>query len=174
MSDFDYDAFDEQPEEYELVSKSEMKREMERWQALGEKLTQLPESLWKQLPISDTLLAALNESKRIKQFGARKRHLNYIGKVMRDEDVDAIQQFVDMQDPSSEAYGRRQGQLEMWRNRLLADGKALNEFIEQYPQVDRQQLRNLVRNAQKEVQGENGKPGKSYKALFQLIKSETE
>ncbi|WP_221797551.1 ribosome biogenesis factor YjgA [Oceanobacter mangrovi] len=174
MSDFDQDPFDQQPEEYELVSKSEMKREMERWQELGEKLTELPESQWATLPITETLLAALKESKRIKQFGARKRHLNYIGRVMRDEDVDAIREQLELRDPSSELYGRRQKQLEMWRNRLVEDSQGLNDFIEQFPQVDRQQLRNLVRNAQKEVSGENGKPGKAYKNLFQFIKGEAE
>ena len=158
-------------DEYEGVSKSELKREAERWQALGEKLADLTPAVWKNLPISENLMNALEESKRIKQFGARKRHFNYIGKLMRDEDVEAIQNQVDLLDPSSEAYGRRQRHFELWRTRLLEDSNGLNDFIDQHPDVDRQQLRNLVRNAQKETSGENGKPGKQYKALFQYIKT---
>ncbi|MDP2610118.1 MULTISPECIES: ribosome biogenesis factor YjgA [unclassified Oceanobacter] len=167
--------FDSQPdEEYELVSKSEMKREAERWQALGERLTELNPSLWNDMPISDVLHAALEESRRIKQHGAKRRHLQYIGRVMRDEDIVGIQEKIDLMDPSSDAYGRRQRQYEMWRTRLLQDNSGLNDFIDQYPQIDRQQLRNLVRNAQKEMAGDNAQPGKAYKSLFQFIKTETE
>ena len=89
---------------------------------------------------------------------------------MRSEDIDAIQEAIDMLDPSSEAFGRRIGQLEQWRNRLINDGKAMNEFLDTYPDTDRQQLRNLVRNAQKEMQAEPPKPGTAFKKLFQLIK----
>ena len=89
---------------------------------------------------------------------------------MRSEDIDAIQEALDLLDPSSEAYGRIIRQQEQWRARLIEDNQALNEFIDTYPQVDRQQLRNLVRNAQKEMKSEPPKPGASYKKLFQFIK----
>lgn len=168
-------VYEQEPEiEYELVSKSEMKREMERWQQLGERLTQLSPEIWDRMPITDVLYKALEESKRIKQHGAKRRHLQYIGRIMRDQDVDAIQEQVDLLDPSSEAFGRRQRQFELWRTRLIEDPKALNEYIEQNPEVDRQQLRNLVRNASKEVSGENGKPGTHYKKLFQYLKEQAE
>ncbi|MFK4752154.1 MULTISPECIES: ribosome biogenesis factor YjgA [Oceanospirillaceae] len=167
--------FDSQPdEEYELVSKTEMKREAERWQALGEQLTELNPALWNDMPITEVLRAALEESRRIKQHGAKRRHLQYIGRIMRDEDIEGIQGKIDLLDPSSDAYGRRQRQYEMWRTRLLEDSTGLNAYIEQYPHIDRQQLRNLVRNAQKEMSGDDARPGKAYKSLFQLIKSESE
>ncbi|MCY0965544.1 ribosome biogenesis factor YjgA [Parathalassolituus penaei] len=154
------------------VSKSAVKREMERWQKLGERLTELNQSVWAQMPISETLRVALEENKRHKQHGARRRHLQYIGRLMRDENVDAIQEKLDLMDPSSEAYGRRQRQFELWRTRLVNEPDSLNEYIELNPEVDRQQLRNLVRNAQKEVAGENGRPGTAFKKLFQFIKGE--
>ncbi|MAE33847.1 MAG: hypothetical protein CMH97_01075 [Oceanospirillaceae bacterium] len=156
--------------EYELVSKTEMKREMQRYQDLGETLCNLSPAKWSDLPVTDVLMAALEESRRIKKHEARRRHFQYIGKLMRSEDIDAIQEAIDMLDPSSEAFGRRIGQLEQWRNRLINDGKAMNEFLDTYPDTDRQQLRNLVRNAQKEMQAEPPKPGTAFKKLFQLIK----
>lgn len=156
--------------EYEYVSKSEMKREMERFQELGEKLCTLPTTKWASLPVSEVLLHAMEESRRITKNEAKRRHYQYIGKLMRSEDIDAIQEAIDLLDPSSEAYGRVIRQQEQWRTRLIQDGKALNEFIQAYPSVDRQQLRNLVRNAQKEMQSEPPKPGSSYKKLFQYIK----
>ncbi|MDO6806682.1 ribosome biogenesis factor YjgA, partial [Wenyingzhuangia sp. 1_MG-2023] len=79
------------------------------------------------MPISDVLHAALEESRRIKQHGANRRHLQYIGRVMRDEDIVGIQEKIDLMDPSSDAYGRRQRQYEMWRTRLLQDNSGLND-----------------------------------------------
>ncbi|MEC8104106.1 MAG: ribosome biogenesis factor YjgA [Pseudomonadota bacterium] len=156
--------------EYELVSKTEMKREMHRFQSLGETLCDLPPAKWGSLPISDVLMAALEESRRIKKHEARRRHFQYIGKLMRAEDIDAVQEAVDMLDPSSEAFGRKTGQLEQWRTKLIQSDDALNEFLDIYYDTDRQQLRNLVRNARKEMQSEPPKPGNAYKKLFQLIK----
>lgn len=168
MTNYDDDYADDE------VSKSAVKREMERWQALGERLTELNPSVWADLPITEKLHQALAETKRHKQHGARRRHLQYIGRLMRDENVEGIQEKLDLMDPSSEAYGRRQRQFELWRTRLVNEADALNDYIEQYPEVDRQQLRNLIRNAQKEVAGENGKPGNAYKKLFQFIKGEAD
>ena len=164
-----YDSEDDE----DFVSKSELKREMQRYQELGETLCDLPHNRWPDLPISDTLRAALEESRRIGKHEARRRHFQYVGKLMRDEDIDAIQEAVDLLDPSSEAYGRRTRQLEQWRTRLVEDADALPLFLDEYPDTDRQQLRNLVRNAQKEMSQKPPKPGTGYKKLFQLIKDVT-
>ena len=157
-------------DDIEYVSKTEMKREMHRFQEMGETLCDLPPAKWADLPITDVLMAALEESRRIKKHEARRRHFQYVGKLMRSEDIDAIQHAIDMLDLSSEAFNRRMRQLEQWRTRLIDDGKAMNAFIDTYPETDRQQLRNLVRNAQKEMQTEPPKPGVAFKKLFQLIK----
>lgn len=178
MTKAEQPPFEQQEPEYELVSKSEMKREMERWQRLGEQLTDLTPEHWAKMPLDETLINALEESKRIKQHGAKRRHLQYIGKLMRDQDVEAIQEQVDLLDPSSEAYGRRQRQFELWRTRLIEQPDAMNDFISQFPQVDRQQLRTLVRNASKEASkgnstsadNPNPKSGNHYRKLFQFIK----
>lgn len=167
MKDYQYEDDD-----IEYVSKSELKREAHRFQQLGKQLAEMNPARWADLPLSETLLQALKESTRIKQHEAARRHLQYIGKVMRNEDVEAIQNALDLMDPSSEAYGRRIRQQEMWRTRLLDDPQGLNAFIEEFPHVDRQQLRNLVRNAGKEMSSEPPKPGSSYKKLFQFIKEQ--
>jgi len=115
-------------------------------------------------------MAAMEEMQRIKKNEAKRRHMQYIGKIMRSEDVEAIRYALDLMDTSSEVYIRIQKQCEQWRDRLVQDNKAMNEYIELHPQVDRQQLRTLVRNAQKEVEKE--KPGTNFKKLFQLIKEQ--
>ncbi|WP_300426271.1 ribosome biogenesis factor YjgA [uncultured Thalassolituus sp.] len=156
----------------DFISKSELKREMHRFQELGEKLAALSPEKWATMPMTETLKNALQESRRVTKHEARRRHFQYIGKVMRHEDVDALQEALDLLDPSSELYGRRIRQLEQWRTRLVEDSNALNDFIDEHPAVDRQQLRNLVRNAQKEMQQEPPKPGSGYKKLFQFLKEE--
>lgn len=165
MKDTDY-------EDDGQISKSELKREAHRHQDLGKRLTELNASKWKELPITETLFNALVENARLKQHEAKRRHMQYIGRLMRDEDVEAIQARIDLFDPSSEAYGRRIRQQELWRTRLVNDPNALNAFIEEFPEVDRQALRNLVRNAQKEMSTEPPKPGTGYKKLFQFIKDQ--
>ncbi|ASP38737.1 hypothetical protein CHH28_08605 [Bacterioplanes sanyensis] len=157
-------------EDDDFVSKSELKREMERLQEIGRQLTELSPQQWQLFALSDTLVAALEESKRLKQHEAKRRHLQYIGKLMRSEDIDNIRRQLDLLDPSSELYGRVQRQQEQWRSRLVEDDSAMAEFMSEFPNLDRQHLRNLVRNARKEH--DSGKTGKHYKQLFQFIKGQ--
>lgn len=154
--------------EIEFVSKTEIKNEMLELQSLGEKLTEMTLKKVKTIPMSDTLMAAMEEMQRIKKNEAKRRHLQYIGKVMRSEDIEAIKKALDLLDSSSETYIRIQNQCELWRNRLVKDNNAMNEYIGHHPEIDRQQFRNLVRNAQKEVAAE--KPATNYKKLFQLLR----
>lgn len=164
------EEFNPEQEEFEIVSKSEIKREMHRFQKLGEKLCLLKPEQWKALPISEHLHLALEESLRIKKNEAKRRHMQYIGKLMREQDIDAIQAQLDLSDPSSEAYARKVNIQENWRDKLIKSDDALNQFISKHPEVDRQHLRNLVRNARKELQTEPPKPSSGYKKLFQYIK----
>jgi len=165
------DPFEEEIE-WEIVSKSEMKRDMTELQKLGEQILELSKAKQAKLPLSDRMLAAIDEYHRIGKNEAKRRHLQYVGKVMRDEDDEAIREALELLDPSSEAYGRIQKQQEQWRTRLVSDTNAMNQFIEQFPQVDRQQLRTLVRNASKEMNSEPPKPGSNFKKLFKFIKEQ--
>ncbi len=158
--------------EYEIVSKSEMKRDMIELQELGERIVALPRKKAMELPISDMMKAAVLEADRVGKNEAMRRHMQYIGRLIRSEDIDAVREALDLLDPSSEAYGRVTGQQEQWRTRLIKDPAALNEFIEQFPMVDRQHLRVLIRNAIKEMSTEPPKPGSNYKNLFKAIKEQ--
>ena len=165
------DYQDEPEDEIEYVSKSEMKRESQRMHDLGRKLTELNPKHWPNLPLSDTLLAALKENNRLTSMEAKRRHLNFIAKhLLADHKIERLYAALDLLDPSSEAYGRINKQQELWRDRLVKQEGAIEAFIDAHPQVDRQQLRNLVRNAQKELAADPEKPSSSYKKLFQFIK----
>jgi ribosome-associated protein len=165
------DPFEEEIE-YEIVSKSEMKRDMIELQELGERIIALPRVKAMELPLSEVMKAAVREADRVGKNEAMRRHMQYIGKLIRSEDIEAIREALDLLDPSSQAYGRVTGQQEQWRTRLIKDPAALNDFIEQFPTVDRQHLRTLIRNAAKEMNSEPPKPGSNYKNLFKAIKAQ--
>ena len=158
--------------EYEIVSKSEMKRDMIKLQEIGERIVALPRKKAMELPLSEMMKAAVREADRVGKNEAMRRHMQYIGRLIRSEDIPAIQEALDLLDPSTEAYGRVTGQQEQWRTRLITDPNALNDFIEMFPQVDRQNLRTLIRNATKEMSTEPPKPGSNYKNLFKAIKEQ--
>ena len=69
-----------------IKSKSQIKREMTALQDLGKKLIDLKDSQLKKMPVSDELFVAIKESRNITQREATRRHLQFIGKLMRDQD----------------------------------------------------------------------------------------
>lgn len=165
MNDQFEDAFNE---EEEGKSKSQIKREMEALQKLGKKLLdQKPEFLDK-LPLGDRLRAAIEESKRITQNEAKRRHLQFIGKLMRDVDAEVIQEHIERQEAGSRAHAQHFHTLENWRDQLIAHDDNLVPFLEQYAEADRQHIRQLVRNARKEAA--QNKPPASSRKLFKYIR----
>ncbi|MGR6873511.1 ribosome biogenesis factor YjgA [Pseudomonas sp. HK3] len=176
MSEYEDDQF----EEYSGPSKSQIKREMHALQELGKRICELPKKQLKTLPLTATMIEAVAEWDRIKKNEAKRRHLQYIGRVMRSEDVESVQLALDKQDPSSEEYNRVLHQQEKWRDRLITGGKdALSEFCDQFDVTDIQHLRQLIRNAAKEHEDKEANPdthqakmGKSAaRKLFLFIKT---
>ncbi|RML48133.1 Carbonic anhydrase, partial [Pseudomonas syringae pv. maculicola] len=104
------------------------------------------------LPLTDALRKALAEAPKHTANIARKRHILFIGKLMRDQDQEAILVLLDQLDASTRQYNERFHNLERWRDRLIAgDDADLEKFVIEYPDADRQQLRSLIRQAQHEV-----------------------
>ncbi len=169
MSDFDHKYHPEDDEE-DIKSRTQIKREMEALQDLGKKLTELKKEQLKEVPMGEDLRAAIDLYRNnITQREARRRQMQYIGKLMRAEDADAMQAVLDKYDSSSKAFAQSIHELEAWRTRLIDEGnQAMTDFIEKHPSVDVQQLRNLVRNAKKDV--ENNKNKGSAKKLFQFLR----
>ncbi|MHA7881074.1 MAG: ribosome biogenesis factor YjgA [Saccharospirillum sp.] len=141
---------DAEPVEYELVSKTVMKKEMHRLQSLGERLLTLRADQLASIPMTERLRAAIDESRRISSNEARRRHLQFIGKLMRDNDEEAIQQALDRLDPSSALFIREQQQAEAWRERLLRDDQAILEWFDTHPNTESQPFRAMIRASRKE------------------------
>ena len=141
---------------------------MHELQALGVALAALPESQLKGMSLDAGLLQALLEAKRIKSHEAKRRHLQYIGRLMRDVDAAPLRaQLAEVEGHSAQATARHR-RLEAWRERLLADDGALTEFGAEFPGADLQAVRNLIRNSRKEQK--EGKPPRAYRELFRVIK----
>lgn len=149
-------------------SKTKVKKQMHDLQYLGWQLTELPKEKWHALDLPENLLEALAEYKRISKFGAQKRQLQYIGKLMREVETAPILAKLDAWNGTSREHTAWLHQVEQWRDRLLEDSAALTALLAQYPQADAQRLRALIRNALKEKEME--KPPKSYREIFQLLR----
>ena len=164
---------DENEEPIEYISKSQMKREMLALQELGEKLVELNEQQLSQIDLSEELSTAISQAQAIKKHGAKRRQLQFIGRLMRNVDAESIQQQLDKITQNSAEAISQHHRIEQWRDRLLADGdEALTEFINTYPDADRQQLRTLIRSTIQERH--KNKPPRFYRKMYQLIKQAVE
>lgn len=161
-------------------SKTQLKKASHDLQALGEALLELPAHKLAAVPMPERLLDALNDLRRIKNFEGRRRQLQYVGKLMRDVDPAPLREAVAAQRLPSARETLVLHQTESWRDRLIASDAALTEWLDLHPGQDAQTLRNLIRNARKDseqatqAQPHDGAPerkGRSYRELFQLIKT---
>ncbi|MCK5894830.1 MAG: DUF615 domain-containing protein [Endozoicomonadaceae bacterium] len=157
----------------DIVSKSQIKREMHELREMGVRLQTLKPSHLEKLPLNEQLRAALEEGRRIKSFNAQKRHLNFVGKLMRVQDVKPIREYLQRLDSQTEASAHHFHQLERWRKQLLTEGNtALTKYLSEHPQADHQHIRQLVRNTLKE-QKENKPPSQNRK-LFRYLREVSE
>ena len=150
-------------------SKSSLKRDAHALQQLGAQLIELPESVWSMLELPASLVAALSEARRLHARGGRKRQLQFIGKLMRDIDPEPIRNYFEQVRLKTRKLAQAHHELEAWRDRLIEEGDpAIETFLEQHAQADRQHLRQLARQAKKEMA--HNKPPKSSRALFRYIR----
>ncbi|MBK1719445.1 ribosome biogenesis factor YjgA [Thiocystis violacea] len=163
--ELEYEYVDDLPEG---PSKSQIKREKLALQALAERMAGMPRRELERLNLSEATWAALDETARIKDPRARGRHWKRIANLLEREDMHAVHALVDEAENRERAETDRHHALERWRERLIAEGDpVVAEFIDQCPSVDRQQLRTLVRAAQRD--SERGKP-EAPRKLFRFLR----
>lgn len=168
-----HDSHDFDQDDDQLVSKSQLKREAEAQQALGKKLVDLPAGKLEKIPLDEALLDAIQLAQRIrnKREGFR-RQLQHIGKMMRNRDTAPIEQALFELENAHHEQNALFHQLEKQRDAILAEGdSAIQEFLEDYPHADRQKLRQLYRQAQKQQQ--QGKPPAAARELFKYLREVT-
>jgi ribosome-associated protein len=139
-------------EDEDLISKSQLKRDSQALQDMGGQLVEMPEGQLTKFNLPENLKDAIYEARRLKNREGKRRQLQYIGKLMRTADISFIQETLDRMDHQSQTYRQHFQQLENWRDRIISEGTtAIEALIEKYPQADRQQLRNLQRQASREL-----------------------
>ena len=168
------------------MSKTDMKKHSDHLQALGESLLTLGAPalgrLSETLDLSEKLTDAVVEAKRITNFEGRRRQMQYIGKLMRrlDEDaIAAIEAAIEEQRKPSASATLALHQAEQWRDQLIADDDALTRWLSSVPDADVQNLRALIRQARKDAQtnaaqeraGEAVRHGKAYREIFQIVRT---
>jgi ribosome-associated protein len=159
-------------EETPEVSKSQRKREMTALQALGEELVALSAARLARLPLPEGLREAVRAAQQISSRSARRRQLQYIGRLMREVDAEPIRAaLAEVKGESREAAARLQ-RLERWREALIQDGdSALGELLAQHPNADRQHLRRLIRTARDERAQD--RPPAAARALLRYLRELT-
>jgi ribosome-associated protein len=154
-------------------SKSQRKREATALQAMGAKLVDLSPHQLDKISLPSELREAIRFAQNLSQRGARKRQLQYIGKLMRQVDSAAIRAALNTLTSSSALAKRQHHYLEALCAALIANDEAsLEHFLARHPSADRQHLRQLMRNAAREQQ--RGKPPHYRRALFRYLRQQIE
>lgn len=150
-------------------SRSQRKREVLALQEIGEVLVELPAIQLAKIPLEPKLAEAIATARTLKSREAKRRQLQYIGKLMRNTDVQLIEEALNKiqdNDLKSKALFH---QMERWRDKLISEGdKALEEFLKQYPNADSQHIRQLMRRAKQDQN--NNKNSGAETELFRYLR----
>jgi len=152
----------------EIPSKTKKKQEMHELQRLGAALVQLSAAHFERMSLPEELAQAVREARRIRSHEAKRRQVQFIGRLMRGLDAEPIRAQLSAVAGGSAQERARHKRLEHWRARLLEDEGALTEFAREHAAADLQQLRALIRNARREQAA--SKPPRAYRELFRVIR----
>ena len=171
------------------VSKTDLKRASDHRQAVGTQLCELRGERFNALleagHVPDKLADAIVELRRITNFEGKRRQEQFVGKLMRqldDEQLASIESALDEQHHTRAEASQALHELEAWRERLLRDDAAQDDWFAQHGGDERQQLRALVRQARKDAgpnahelaQGQWPRHSKAFRELFQWLKAHRE
>ena len=153
----------------EKPSKTELKRVMHELQALGERLIGLNPEQLAAIALPENLYEAVEQARRITKHEARRRQLQYIGRLMRDVDPEPIREKLKVWDGVSIEETARLHRIERWREKLLEDDGGVDALVRVHPGVDTRHLGALVRKAREERSA--GQPPRAYRELFRALRN---
>jgi len=164
-NEHDIDEFDE-----DYKSKTQLKREMHELQDFAMRIVKLSKHQRKLLPLNEELQEAMVlADKIINKPEALSRHVRFISRMLTEMDLTPINQALDLMANKHQQKTKQIEALETYRDELLTGGnEKIEETLANHPAMERQKLRQLVRQASKEKTAE--KPGKGYKTLFAYLK----
>jgi ribosome-associated protein len=151
------------------ISKTQRKKDSQALQDLGAEVVALSEAQLAVLELPDFLRNAVMDARRITGFEARRRQMQYIGKLMRKVDAAPIRARLEAWKFPERAQAAQFKRTELWRERLLAEEGALEALLREYPRADGHQFDSLIRDALRERK--ENRPPKSYRLLFQALRA---
>ena len=156
--------------EDELKSKTEIKREMHQLQDFAQRLIEMSKHQRSRLPLSDDLKDAMVLADKItNKHEALRRHIRHTAKILLETDLEPIYQAIEVMANKHQQETAKFIRLEALRDDLITQGSnAVEALITEFPNIERQKLKQLIRNAAKEKKAE--KLGKHYKILFTYLK----
>tara|TARA_B100000795_G_scaffold247655_1_gene213998 strand:+ start:19 stop:519 length:501 start_codon:yes stop_codon:yes gene_type:complete len=152
-----------------VISKTELKKDSKKIQQFGREISELTINNIEAFKFPVNIYEATIDLKNLKSNSAKKRQVQYLGKLLRE--IDLADAFITMKQlkVSSQKEIQRNHIIEGWRDKLLINNDSITEFVDVFPQIDKQSLRQTISNAQKEKK--DSKPPKYSKQLFKLIKN---
>jgi ribosome-associated protein len=167
MADTD---FQNELDEELIKSKTQLKNESLALQKIGLTLVELGAAALAKVPLDEELSDAVLLARRInKKKDGYRRQLQFIGKLLRARDTADIERALAEIESSHLKANQAFHKLEDTRDQLIKVGDdAINALLNQHSDLDRQKLRQLVRQANKQQQ--ENKPAKASRELFQYLK----
>lgn len=172
---------DEEPEydengdliEYYAIrpNKEQIKRDIAEIAKIAEELTHLTEDQLTAMNLPEQISAAITAAKKMPATKpARKRQMKFITAHLRNIELDTVNEVLERIQTKNAHGVREHHQAEQWRDKLITceNNDVLTELLNELPTADRQHLRQLQRNAQKEAKAE--KPPKSSRLLYKYLK----
>jgi ribosome-associated protein len=156
MADLDKDS---------VISKTELKKDSKKIQEFGRRISELTINNIEAFKFPSNIYEATIDLKNIKSNSAKKRQVQYLGKLLREIDLTDAFLIMKQLKVSSQKEIQRNHIIEDWRDKLLSNNDSITQFVDEYPKIDRQSLRQTISNAQKD-----NKSLKYSRQLFKLIK----
>ena len=159
-------------EQEEFESRTQIKLAAQAVVDLGLQLSQMTLNEIKKLDLPPKVQEAVITLKGMDKGPALKRQRLFVGKLLRQNEhfIVEIKEKLAEKELKAKQQNAYFHQLEKWRDRMVEEGdEALNAFMEKFPHADRQQLRQWIRNAQKER--DTNKPPKFSREIFKYLKS---
>ena len=156
MADLDKDS---------VISKTELKKDSKKIQEFGRRISELTINNIEAFKFPSNIYEATIDLKNIKSNSAKKRQVQYLGKLLREIDLTDAFLIMKQLKVSSQKEIQRNHIIEDWRDKLLNNNDSITQFVDEYPKIDRQSLRQTISNAQKD-----NKSPKYSRQLFKLIK----
>lgn len=153
----------------ERPSKSQMKRDMLALQDMGENLVSLSDERLESLQLPERLMDAIQLARRIHAHEGRRRQMQFIGRLMREEvDVEAIRRLLESEHHQHRVDTAMMHEAERWREQLLTEATAIERWLQAWPD-SRKTIEPLLAAARAEFDG--GVRGRHYRELFRLLRT---